>query len=269
MVPTMRKQVVLWAVFAAGMLGTPGCMKQFEYDAKKVAELRRQAERSVLLEKRVSQLRNDLDAAKAEVEKAKRANKDLEARIRRLEQGNGDLQDRLKKPAPNAERVAQLQKDLDAAKADIERTKTELEKAKAESDAAKRETEKAEQAKNEVEARIKSLERPNAAWTSRARSVSVPIVNLSGNWQITFRNNDYAAALEALGGNNYRLGPKNLAFSGIYRFDGTNLSMIAENPRYPDLVWSMRNAGLLEMAGSNFAGASMTRRTASSSDADR
>ena len=71
-----------------------------------------------------------------------------------------------------------------------------------------------------------------------------------------------AANLEALGSNNYRLGPRNLGFSGIYLFDGATLSMVGENPRYPDLVWSLKKPGLLEMASGPYAGATMRRKIA-------
>ena len=77
----------------------------------------------------------------------------------------------------------------------------------------------------------------------------------------------YAASLEALGSNNYRLGPQNLAFSGIYLFDGATLSMVGENPSYPDLVWSMKKRGLFEMVAGHYVGASMRRKVTGGTDA--
>jgi hypothetical protein len=65
-----------------------------------------------------------------------------------------------------------------------------------------------------------------------------------------------------MGSNNYRLGPKSLAFSGIYLFDGATLSMVAENPRYPNLAWSLRKPGLFEVVAGPYAGATMRRRIA-------
>ena len=149
--------------------------------------------------------------------------------------------------------MSQLQKDLDAAKIEI--------------DTAKHEIEKAEQAKTDTEAKIKRLEQENANLKSRGKKLAGTIENLSGAWEITYRKNVLAAKLEALGSNNYRLGPQNLGFSGIYRFDGTTLSMVAENPGYPDLVWSMKKPGLFEMVAGHYVGASMRRKVAGGADA--
>ena len=138
--------------------------------------------------------------------------------------------------------------------------KSEVEKAKLETDTAKHETEKSEQAKKESETKIKMLEQENAALKGRGKKVFGAVENLSGAWEITYRKNVHAAKLEALGSNNYRLGPQNLGFSGIYRFDGTTLSMVGENPGYPDLVWSLKKPGLFEMVAGHYAGASMREK---------
>ena len=116
-------------------------------------------------------------------------------------------------------------------------------------------------------AQIKELEQENADLKSRGTKRSGPVENLSGAWEISYGKDVLAARLEALGSNNYRLGPRNLAFSGIYRFDGTTLSMVAENPVSPDLVWSLKKPGLFEMLGGHYVGASMRRKVAGGSDA--
>jgi predicted RNase H-like nuclease (RuvC/YqgF family) len=250
MVPTMPKRVVVYAVLTAWVLGVSGCVKQSEYDAK-VAELRRQVEKSAKTEKQVLQLQKDLDAAKHEVEKAAQAKNDLETTIKTMQQDNSDLKDRVKRLSQAEEKMLQLQKDFDAAKLEITTAKHEIEKT--------------ELAKKDAEAKIKMLEQENANLKSLRKKHSGAVENLSGAWKITLGNNVFAARLEALGSNNYRLGPKNLGFSGIYLFDGAALSMVGENPRYPDLVWSMKKAGLFELVAGHYVGASMTRTVAGGS----
>ena len=256
----MLKRIVVCAVLTAWMLGVSGCVGRSEHDAKKLAELRRQVEQSAKAEKQVLQLQQDLDAAKKEAAKAEQAKKDAEATIKTVQRENGDLKERLKELSPAEEKLSQLQKDFDAAKIEIEKANSEVEKAKIES-------KEAERAKKEMETKIAALERENAALKTRGRRVFGAIENLSGAWEITYQTNVHAATLEALGSNNYRLGPQNLGFSGVYRFDGRTLSLVGENPRYPDLVWSMKKPGLFEMVAGHYAGASMRRKVGGGSDA--
>ncbi len=248
MVPTMLKRVVVCAVFTVWMCGVPGCGKQSAYDAK-VAELHKQAEKLAKTEKQVLQLQKDLDAAKHEARTCTQSKNDLEAAIKTLELNNTGLKDQVSTlerknrtlVASADEKTSQFQKDLDAAKEEIK---------------------KAQQAKENTEAKIKMLEQENADLKSRGKKRSGPVENLSGAWEIAYGKDVLAATLEALGSNNYRLGPQNLGFSGIYLFDGTTLSMVGENPGYPDLVWSRKKPGLFEMAAGHFAGASMRRTVA-------
>jgi cell division protein FtsB len=249
MVPTMLKRVVVCAVLTVWMCGAPGCGKQSAYDAK-VAELHKQAEKLAKTEKQVLQLQKDLDAAKREARTCTQSKNDLEATIKTLELNNTGLKDQvstlerknLALVANADEKASQFQKDLDAAKEEV-----------------KEEVKKAQQAKESTETKIKTLEQENADLKNRGKKRSGPVENLSGAWEITYGRDLLAARLEALGSNNYRLGPQNLGFSGIYLFDGATLSMVGENPGYPDLVWSRKKPGLFEMAAGHFAGASMRR----------
>jgi outer membrane murein-binding lipoprotein Lpp len=249
----MLKQLVTFAVAAVWMLGLPGCSKQVEYNPKKTTELRKLEEELATLKKQASQLQNDLDAAKKEIEKSQQAKKEAEATIKTLQQENDGLKEQIKKLSQGGEQVAQLQKNLDTAKAEIE-------KAKGERDTAKQEIEKAQRANGELAARIKAMERENVVVKPPRRPVSGAIENLSGDWEITYRDTVYRAKLEALGANSYRLGPQNLAFSGIYQFDGNNLSLIGENTRDPNMAWSLKKPGAFEMVSGRYIGALMRKR---------
>ena len=299
MVPTMLKRVVACAMLAAWMPGVSGCVSRSEYNAK-VADVKDQTEKLAKTKEKMSRLEKDLDATRSEIRQAEQAKEVAEARITTREQENAGLTDQAKKlEQENAslktkigEKVSQLQKAAEAAKIDVEKAKqakkdaeariTTLEQKNAGSmdqvkkleqenadlkttieekmsqlrkdlDAAKIEVEKATQAKKDAEANI-------------VRKPSETVENLSGEWEITYQKNIHAAVLEALPNNRYRLGPKGLAFSGVYQFDGTTLSMVAENPGYPALVWSMKKPGLLEMEGGNYVGASMKRKVAGGTD---
>ena len=167
MAPTMLPRLVLGAAVAAATLGISGCTREPQYDPR-AAELRKQTERSANAEKQVLQLQKDLDAAKSETKKAEQATNDLEAKIRTLEQKNADLKDQLgtleqknrtpaaapaATPAANVEeKTSQSPKNLDAAKI---------------LDAARNEAKKAEQARQDAEAKIKTLEQENAALKSQ------------------------------------------------------------------------------------------------------
>ncbi len=249
MAPTVLKRLVVCAAVAAGMLGASGCAKRPEHDAK-AAELRRQTEKSAQAEKQALQLQKDLDATKSEIKKAGQANDDLEAKIRTLEQNDAGLKDQLSTleqknrtlVANVEEKTLQLQKDLAAARNEVK---------------------KAEQAQKDTEAKIKTLEQENADLKSRGtKRVAGARENLSGAWEITYRQNVLAVKLEGMGSNNYRLAPPNLGFSGIYLFDGAALSLVGENPAHLDLAWSLRQAGLFEMKTGPYAGATMRRQVA-------
>lgn len=271
MVSAIHRRVAMATAATIWLLAAPGCVRQPDYDANKAAAIRRQAEQLPRGEKQVAQLQADLDAAKKEAKKVAQANSDLEAKIKSLQQENAQLKDERKnqaiKPSGPNEETSQLQKDLDAARADIEKAKREAEKARLESDAAKREMGQAQQAKQEMEAKLKLLEQENTALKGRRKKGPGAIENLSGTWEVTFRGNMQPATLEALGSNNYRLGPANLGLSGIYRFDGTTLSLIAQNPSHPGLVWSMTAPGLFEMVAGDYKGASMRKKAVGGADA--
>ena len=148
MVPTMLKRIVMCVVLTAWMFGMSGCVNKSDYDAK-VAEAKNQADQSAKAEEKAAQLQKDLDAAKGDAEKSEQAKKDAEAKIKTLEQENAELKDQAKTleqkntglMAKAEEKMAQLQKDLDAAKGDAE---------------------KSDLAKKDAEAKIKRLEQENA-----------------------------------------------------------------------------------------------------------
>ena len=179
---TKPRLVVAWAAAAISLSVLTGCVGRSEYDAK-VAELKKQSERAAASQQETAQLQTDLDAAKADAEKAaespkgrrrpaqkaeeqiaqlkkqaqdgSQAEKDLEAKLgfartgkRRVEEASGEA-------GPGAAGAEQLRKDLDAAKKDLDATKKDL-------DAAKAATDKAEQANKDAQAKIKALEEENA-----------------------------------------------------------------------------------------------------------
>ena len=220
----MPKWVALDAVLAIWMFGASGCVRQSEYDAK-VAELKGQTEQTVKVEQKVLGLQKNLDTAKDDIAKAKQEAKDAEIRIKAFEQQVTDLKTKVQ------EQTSQFQKDLDAAK---------------------KETEKVEQARKDTEAEIQKLEEKNADLKNLVQKLSKDTGDLSGAWEISYRDQVRTVMLEPLPNNRYRLGPKNLAYHGVYEFDGKTLSMVGENPGYPDLVWSMKKPGLFEMVTGNY-----------------
>jgi hypothetical protein len=144
--------------------------------------------------------------------------------------------------------------------ADVEEKTLQLQKELA---AARNDVKKAEQAQKDTEARIKTLEQENADLKSRGtKRVAGTLENLSGAWETTYRQDVLAVKLEGMGSNNYRLGPRNLGFSGIYLFDGATLSLVGENRAYPNLAWSLKQPGLFEMKTGPYAGATMRRQVA-------
>jgi septal ring factor EnvC (AmiA/AmiB activator) len=234
------------AALAVAVLGASGCVRQSEYDAK-VTELHKQTDKTAKAEKQAAQLQKDLDAAKSEVKKGEQARDDLEAKVKSLEQTGSGLKDQVstleeknRKLLANAdEKTSQLQKDLAAAQ---------------------NEARKAEETKKDAEAKLKTLEQENADLKNRGKKRPGVLENLSGAWQITYRQSVLAVQLEGMGSNNYRLTPPNIAFSGIYLFDGASLSLVGENTQFPNLVWSLKQPGLFEMKAGPYAGATMKRQ---------
>ena len=244
------KRVVVCAVLTALALGVSGCIKRSEYDAK-VADLKNQAEKSAKAEAKASQLQKELAAAKSEVEKAEQAKKDADAKIKTLEEEATGLK----------EKTSQLQKDLAAAKSEVE---------------------KAEQAaKKDAEAKIKTLEEEATGLKEKASQLQKDLDAAKSavkkaeqakkdaeTWEITLPKIVHTVRLEVLGSNRVRLvGKPNLVFNGVYQFDGKTLSMAAENPVFPNFVWSLKKPGLFEMTAGGYLGASMKRKVASGADA--
>jgi hypothetical protein len=233
------------------MLAMPGCgVKQSEYDAK-VAEARTQAEKSAKTEERALQLQKELASAKNEIEKGNQTNREAEAKIRTVEQENTDLKDRIKKSQKaNAAWVGRV-KSLQKANADLQDQVRTLRQANIER-------------KTKAEERTAQPSENRGASTSSKRQGekgSGALENLSGTWDITLKNNRVLTArLEALATDRYRLKPESIVFGGVYEFDGNTLSMVAENPAYPDLVWFLRRPGLFEMTTGNYAGATMKKK---------
>jgi FtsZ-binding cell division protein ZapB len=254
------------------MLSVLGCLKQHEPSS---AEVSRRIEKSAEAEKQISQLQNDLNAAKNEAKKAEQTKEDLKNRVRTLERANADLKDQVntleqKSRTPlvaNAsvvEKTAQLQKELGEKTAQLQQAMEKTARLQRELDVVKNEVKKVEQAKKDAEAKVTALEQENAQLKSGRNRPSGPLENLSGAWEITYQGQAFATNLEPMGSNNYRLGPKSLGFSGIYLFDGAILSMVAENAAYPNLAWSLRKPGPFEVVAGPYAGATMKRKTAGS-----
>jgi myosin heavy subunit len=266
MVPTMLKRVVVCGVLTTWMLVMPGCgVKQSEYDAK-VAEVQNQAEKSARAEKKTLQLQKELDSAKGEIEKANQAKKEAEAKLQTVEQDNTDLKDRItKSQKANVAWLSQV-RSLKKANTDLQGQVRTLRQANI--DLKTKAEEKTSQlpedrgtAKSVAEQAKKDADSKN-----QARKGSGPLENLSGAWEITLKNRVLRARLEALVNNRYRLKPESLAFSGVYEFDGNTLSMVAENPAYPDLVWSMKGPGLFEITAGTYAGAAMKKKVVGGTD---
>jgi outer membrane murein-binding lipoprotein Lpp len=263
---------MMLAAVVLGMLSLLGCLKQYEPSS---AEVRGRIERSTQTEKQVLQLQNDLNAAKSEAKKAEQTKDDLETRVRTLERANADLKDQVntleqKSRTPlvaNAsveEKAENFQKELREKTAQLQQAFEKTARLQRELDVAKNEVQKVEQAKKDAEAKITALEQENTQLKSRRNRPSGPLENLSGTWEITYQGQAFAANLEPMGSNNYRLGPKSLGFSGIYLFDGAILSMVAENAAYPNLAWSLRKPGLFEVVAGHYAATTMKRKTAAS-----
>lgn len=84
--------------------------------------------------------------------------------------------------------------------------------------------------------------------------------DLSGPWKITHGKNKHDVVLISLGNNRYRLRPENLAFHGVYQFDGKTLSMVAENRGYPDLVWLLKEPTFFKMIAGDYLNAVMEKQ---------
>jgi hypothetical protein len=257
MAQTMSKRGVVCVVLTMWMLVMPGCgVKQSEYDAK-VAEAKNQAEKSARAEEKILQLQKELDTAKGEIEKANQANRDAEAKIKTVEQENTDLKDRIKKSQKaNVAYLGQV-KSLKKANTGLQDQVKTL---------------RQENTDLKMKAEEKASQLPENRGTatnskSQGKKRSGPLENLSGAWEITIKSRVLKARLEALVHNRYRLKPESLAFSGVYEFDGNTLSMVAENPAYPDLVWSMKGPGLFEITAGTYAGAAMKKKVAGGTDA--
>jgi hypothetical protein len=257
MAQTMLRRGVVCVVLTMWMLVMPGCgVKQSEYDAR-VAEVRAQAEKLAKTEEKASQLQKDLASAKSEIEKANQANRDAEAKIKTVEQENTDLKDQIKRSQKaNVAYLGQV-KSLKKANTDLQ-------------DQVKTLRQENTDLKTKAEEKASQLPENRGTATnskSQGKKGSGPLEDLSGAWEITIKNRVLKARLEALADNRYRLKPESLAFSGVYEFDGNTLSMVAENPAYPDLVWSMKGPGLFKMTTGNYLGATMKRKVAGGTDA--
>jgi hypothetical protein len=88
----------------------------------------------------------------------------------------------------------------------------------------------------------------------------VPQSGLAGEWKIFHGKDDeheHSVTLEKVDETHYRLGPKSLAFGGLYEYDGTLLKMVDENPGYSDLTWQMTESNALVMIEGDYIGAVM------------
>jgi septal ring factor EnvC (AmiA/AmiB activator) len=171
-----------------------------------------------------------------------------------------EVKSQAEKAAKEAEaKTLQLQKDVDAAKSDLG---------------------KSDQAKRDADGRIKTLEQEIAGLKNQVNTLQQANTGLkekasqlqaevkkakkakkdAESWEITSGKNVHNVRLEALANNRYRLGPQGLVYSGVYQFDGKTLSMVAENPGYPNLVWTLKQPGQFKMESGSYAGASMKRK---------
>ena len=98
MIQLRPKLVGTLVALALLMAATTGCVRQSKYDAT-MAELTKQTKKLSQVEQEKVQLQTDLDAVKAEAEKAEQAKNDADARIETLEVENADI----KKQAPTSE----------------------------------------------------------------------------------------------------------------------------------------------------------------------
>jgi hypothetical protein len=163
-------------------------------------------------------------------------------------------------------KALQLQKDLDAARSEIEQTKRLQKNAET--------TVKTLEQKNiRLSDHVKTLARESNGLKAKLMQLQKALDSAKQEveraekakkaaeaWELTFRKKVRTVRLEALANNRYRLGPQNLAFHGVYQFDGKTLSMVAENAGYPNLVWSMTKPGQFEILEGSYAGASMRRK---------
>ncbi len=201
-----------------------------------------------------------------------RANADLKDQVNTLEQksrpplvANASVVEKTAKLQKElGEKTAQVQKELGEKTAQLQQELEKTARLQKELDVVKNEVKKVEQAKKDAEAKITALEQEYAAQKSRGKKPVGPLENLSGAWEMMYQGQVFAANLEPMGSNNYRLGPKSLGFSGIYLFDGATLSLVGENAAHPNLAWSLRRPGLFEVVAGPYAGATMKRKTAAS-----
>jgi septal ring factor EnvC (AmiA/AmiB activator) len=233
MVRMTFQRLIVCAAIAAGAISLTGCTNTAEYDAK-VTEAKSLLAKA---EEKAVKLQKDLDAAKVAVEKADTARKDAEAKIKTLEQDNTGSKDQIKTLEQDSaglkDQAKTLEQDNAALKVKVSQFKKDLADAKAD-------IKKAEQAKKDAE-----------------------------TWDITLKNKKVLTIrLESLGNNRFRLGPKNLAFRGVYEFDGKTLAMADENRSNPDLVWALKKPGLFEMVAGNYIGATMKRKTIVGAEAE-
>jgi len=67
------------------------------------------------------------------------------------------------------------------------------------------------------------------------------------------------ATLTRVDGQHYKLTPANLAFQGVYAWDGKTLSMESGNRGYRDLTWELTTSGQFTMVKGAYRGATMKR----------
>ncbi|MBN1589121.1 MAG: hypothetical protein JW888_06380 [Pirellulales bacterium] len=224
----MLKRILVGAMFLVWMTGVSGCGNQADYDAK-VTEVNELTTKLTATEAKAAELEQNLDALKGEVEKAKKTEDDALAKIKDMELAKTDLKMRIKT-------LEEINKSLKAKASELQGLKAKVTQLQKDLAATKKKLQEAEKAKRDAE-----------------------------SWEITHGPNGehvHTVKLSHVEGNRYRLVPKSLAFSGVYEFDGTKLSMVAENPGYPDLAWSKKGPGLFEMVGDDYKGALMRRKAA-------
>jgi chromosome segregation ATPase len=184
-----------------------------------------------------------------------------------------ELKSQTDKLAKADEKASQLQKDLDAAKSEVGKADLARQNAEAkirtldqEHQGLKDQVRRLEQANTGLTAKVSQLQKDVTAAKGEIRKAEKAKRDAE-RWEITFRNRALSAKIEALADNRFRLGPQSLAFSGVYQFDGKTLSMVAENAAYPNLVWTMKAPGQFEMTEGRYAGASMKRKAAGGAEA--
>jgi len=89
---------------------------------------------------------------------------------------------------------------------------------------------------------------------------SVELMDLSGVWHITRPTSlDRKVTLTRIDAQHYKLTPGNLAFQGVYAWDGKTLSMASGNRGYSDLTWELITSAQFTMVKGAYTGATMSR----------